>query len=135
MPLSTLRLKPRGVNRKTQGQDGVRFLLSCTTLSFATTCRFIPAHPDYQVGGVPNNGKNVDLVPDGGRIVALMPVETAEGRKAQNQVTFLENYFALARYSDTISPARMVTTEIMWVHYRRYRCSLTAPSSRTPAIR
>src|ERR1700726_508237 len=44
MPLSTLRLKPRGVNRKTQGQDGVRFLLSCTTLSFATTCRFIPAH-------------------------------------------------------------------------------------------
>jgi len=28
--------------------------------------------------------------------------------------------FLLARYSDTISPARMVTTEIMWVHYRRY---------------
>src|ERR1700683_784981 len=25
MPLSTLQLKPRGVNRKTQGQDGVAF--------------------------------------------------------------------------------------------------------------
>src|SRR5580704_7958704 len=45
MPLSTLRLKPRGVNRKTQGQDGVRFLLSCKALSSSTTCRFIPAHP------------------------------------------------------------------------------------------
>src|SRR5580704_14131772 len=45
MPLSTLRLTPRGVNRKTQGQDGVRFLLSCKALSSSTTCRFIPAHP------------------------------------------------------------------------------------------
>src|ERR1017187_8076219 len=45
MPLSTLRLKPHGANRKTQGQDGVRFLLSCETLSSSTTCRFIPAHP------------------------------------------------------------------------------------------
>src|ERR1700679_2763659 len=51
MPLSTLRLKPRGVNRKTQGQDGVRFLLSCKALSSSTTCRFIPAHP--QVGFEP----------------------------------------------------------------------------------
>src|ERR1019366_749843 len=44
MPLSTLRLKPRGVNRKTQGQDAVRFLLSCKALSSSTTCRFTPAH-------------------------------------------------------------------------------------------
>jgi len=38
------------------------------------------------------------------------------------------SYFRIARYSDTISPARMVTTEIMWVHYRRYCWSPTAPS-------
>ena len=44
-------------------------------------------------------------------------------------------YFRFPRYSDTISPARMVITEIMWVHYRRYCWSLTAPSSRIAAIR
>jgi hypothetical protein len=54
MPLSTLRLKPRGVNRKTQGQDGVRFLLSCKALSSSTTCRFIPAH--HQTGFAPATG-------------------------------------------------------------------------------
>ena len=37
--------------------------------------------------------KNADLAPDGKRIVALMPVETAEAQKAQNQVTFLMNFF------------------------------------------
>ena len=36
--------------------------------------------------------KNVDLAPDGKRVVALMPVETADGQKAQNQVTFLINF-------------------------------------------
>jgi Tol biopolymer transport system component len=36
---------------------------------------------------------NYDLAPDGKRIVALMPVETAEGQKAQNHVIFLENFF------------------------------------------
>ena len=35
---------------------------------------------------------NVDLAPDVKRIVAVMPVETAEGQKAQNQVIFLENF-------------------------------------------
>jgi hypothetical protein len=30
--------------------------------------------------------------PDGKRIIALMPVETAEVQKAQNQVIFLENF-------------------------------------------
>src|SRR5580658_1632398 len=49
MPLSTLQLKPRGLNRKTQGQDGVRFLLSCKALSSSTTCRFIPAHPQAAI--------------------------------------------------------------------------------------
>jgi Tol biopolymer transport system component len=46
-----------------------------------------------QLGGVVNSTKNVDLAPDGKRIVALMPVETAEGQKAQSHVTFLENFF------------------------------------------
>ena len=36
---------------------------------------------------------NVDLAPDGKRIVAMMPVETAEAEQPQNQVTFLENFF------------------------------------------
>jgi serine/threonine-protein kinase len=37
--------------------------------------------------------KNADLAPDGKRIVAIMPVETAEGQRAQNHVIFLENFF------------------------------------------
>jgi len=36
---------------------------------------------------------NYDLAPDGKRIVALMPVETAEAQKAQSHVIFLENFF------------------------------------------
>jgi serine/threonine protein kinase/Tol biopolymer transport system component len=36
---------------------------------------------------------NYDLAPDGKRIVALMPVQTAEGQKEQNHVIFLENFF------------------------------------------
>jgi hypothetical protein len=43
MPLSTLRPPPRDDARKTRGQDG-SLLLSCGTLSFPATCRFIPAH-------------------------------------------------------------------------------------------
>jgi serine/threonine-protein kinase len=39
------------------------------------------------------NFANYDLAPDGKRIVALMPIETAEAQKAQNQVIFLENFF------------------------------------------
>ena len=49
MPLSTLRLKPRGFNRKTRGQDGVRFLLSCKALSSSTTCRFYPGAPASRI--------------------------------------------------------------------------------------
>jgi Tol biopolymer transport system component len=44
-------------------------------------------------GGISNFAKNVDLAPDGKRIVALMPVETAEGQKAQSHVIFLMNFF------------------------------------------
>jgi serine/threonine-protein kinase len=47
---------------------------------------------EKQIGGSVTNTRNVDLAPDGKRIVALMPVETAEGQKAQNQVIFLENF-------------------------------------------
>ena len=50
------------------------------------------AWSEKQIGGAVGN-KNVDLAPDGKRIVATMPVETAETQKAQNQVTFLMNFF------------------------------------------
>jgi Tol biopolymer transport system component len=48
---------------------------------------------EKQIGGVANLSRNVDLASDGKRIVALMPIETAEGQKAQNHVTFLLNFF------------------------------------------
>ena len=48
---------------------------------------------DKQLAGMVNASRNLDLAPDGKRIVALMPVETAEGQKAQNHVIFLENFF------------------------------------------
>jgi eukaryotic-like serine/threonine-protein kinase len=48
---------------------------------------------EKQTGGITNAGRNVDLAPDGKRIVALMPVETAEAQKKQNHVIFLENFF------------------------------------------
>ncbi len=38
-------------------------------------------------------GKNVELAPDGKRIVALMPFGTPENLKAQKQVIFLMNFF------------------------------------------
>jgi hypothetical protein len=50
------------------------------------------AWSEKQLGGAANTSRNVDLAPDGKRIVALMPVETAEAQKAQNQVTFLMNF-------------------------------------------
>ena len=36
---------------------------------------------EKQLGGTINAARNVDLAPDGKHIVALMSVETAEGRK------------------------------------------------------
>ena|ERR1017187_7401712 len=48
---------------------------------------------EKQLAGLVNSSKNADLAPDGKRIVALMPVETAEAQKAQNHVTFLLNFF------------------------------------------
>jgi serine/threonine-protein kinase len=46
-----------------------------------------------QLGGVANATKNIDLAPDGKRIVALMPVDPPEGQKAESHVIFLENFF------------------------------------------
>jgi hypothetical protein len=50
------------------------------------------AWSEKQIGGIVNLARNVDLAPDGKRIVALMPVETVEAQKAQNQMTFLMNF-------------------------------------------
>ena len=47
---------------------------------------------EKQIGSNINNVRNVDLAPDGKRIVALMPLETAEAQKAQSHVIFLENF-------------------------------------------
>jgi serine/threonine-protein kinase len=47
---------------------------------------------EKQLGGSVNNVKNVDLAPDGKRIVALMPADTTEAEKVHN-VIFLENFF------------------------------------------
>src|SRR4051812_10381901 len=70
MPLSTLRLTPRGINRKTQGQDGVRSLLSCRALSSPTTCRFSPAHPQAGLAGK-RNGELLTLAEAAGFDVLL----------------------------------------------------------------
>jgi hypothetical protein len=48
---------------------------------------------EKQLGSTATITRNVDLAPDGKRIVALMRVETAEGQKAQSHVIFLENFF------------------------------------------
>ena len=38
--------------------------------------------------------KNIDLVPDGKRFVALMPAAESKGtQEAQNHVVFLQNFF------------------------------------------
>ena len=37
--------------------------------------------------------RNVDLAPDGKRVVALMPTEGSEVQQAQHHVVFLENFF------------------------------------------
>jgi dipeptidyl aminopeptidase/acylaminoacyl peptidase len=58
---------------------------------------------EKQLAGAVNSVKNVYLAPDGKRIVAFMPVETAEGQKAQNHVIFLENFFDEVRRKVPIS--------------------------------
>jgi serine/threonine-protein kinase len=58
---------------------------------------------EKQLGTATNNVDNVDLAPDGKRIAALMPVQTAEGQRAQSHVTFLLNFFDELRRKVPIS--------------------------------
>jgi Tol biopolymer transport system component len=58
---------------------------------------------EKQIGGT-IGGRNVDLAPDGKRIVALMPVETTDGQKTQNHVTFLMNFFDEVRRRTATQP-------------------------------
>ena len=44
-------------------------------------------------GIVEHGSWSYDLAPDGKRVAALMPVETAEAQQAQNHVIFLQNFF------------------------------------------
>ena len=48
---------------------------------------------EKKLGGRPNSSKNVDLAPDGKRIVALMPLDTPDAQQSQNHVFFLMNFF------------------------------------------
>ncbi len=48
---------------------------------------------EKQLGTSAGAANNVGLAPDGKRMAALMPVNTAEAQKAQNHVTFLMNFF------------------------------------------
>jgi serine/threonine-protein kinase len=58
---------------------------------------------EKQLGGTANVAKNVDLAPDGKRVVALIPAETTEGQKAQNHMIFLENFFDEVRRRTALS--------------------------------
>ena len=40
-----------------------------------------------------NASKNVDLAPDGKRVVAVMPADEPGAQRSQNHVVFLENFF------------------------------------------
>jgi Tol biopolymer transport system component len=59
---------------------------------------FVPDKPrmwsEKQTGGIVGNVKNVDLAPDGKRVVALMPgAESKAAEEAQNHVVVLLNFF------------------------------------------
>jgi serine/threonine-protein kinase len=58
---------------------------------------FIPGKPrlwsEKTLANLVNASKNVDLAPDGNRILALMPAEGPETQQSQHQVVFLENFF------------------------------------------
>jgi serine/threonine-protein kinase len=58
---------------------------------------------EKQLGTATNNVDNVDLAPDGKRIAALMPVETAEAPKAKSHVIFLMNFFDEVRRKVPVS--------------------------------
>jgi len=58
---------------------------------------FVPGKPrlwsEKALANTVNFSKNVDLAPDGKRIVALMPAEGSEAQQSQHHVVFLENFF------------------------------------------
>jgi serine/threonine-protein kinase len=59
--------------------------------------KFVPAKPrlwsEKALANTVYFKKNVDLAPDGKRVVALMPTEGLETQPSQHQVVFLENLF------------------------------------------
>ena len=59
--------------------------------------KFVPAKPrlwsEKALANTVYFKKNVDLAPDGKRIVALMPAEGLETQQSQHDVVFLENFF------------------------------------------
>ena len=58
---------------------------------------FVPDKPrlwsERVLANLINNNKNVDLAPDGKRIVAVMPAEAPDMQRSQSHVVFLENFF------------------------------------------
>jgi serine/threonine-protein kinase len=48
---------------------------------------------EKKLAGIINVSRNVDLAPDGKRVIALMPVETPEAQQSQSHVIFLLNFF------------------------------------------
>jgi hypothetical protein len=58
---------------------------------------FVPDKPrlwsEKVLANTVNFSKNVDLAPDGKRVLAVMPVEGPEAQPSQHHVVFLENFF------------------------------------------
>jgi len=59
---------------------------------------------EKQLGNTATVSRNADPAPDGKRIMALLPAETAERQKAQNHVIFLENFFDEVRRRTATQP-------------------------------
>ena len=56
--------------------------------------RYIPRlWSEKALANLVNSSKNVDLAPDGKRVVAIMPAEAPEAQQSQSHVIFLENFF------------------------------------------
>jgi Tol biopolymer transport system component len=58
---------------------------------------FVPDKPriwsERVLTNTANATRNVDLAPDGKRVVAVIPAEGGEGQQSRNHVVFLENFF------------------------------------------
>jgi hypothetical protein len=63
------------------------------------------------LGGSVNTVKNVDLAPDGKRIVALMPVESADGQKVRRPRDLPRKFRDDVRRK---VPVRQVTSDWQW---------------------